>query len=73
MPSPNTAACFATPAHTRRLLAEAWNVYEWMVEDGLWPDRSTYSRLISVRPAGGSLWPASSTPSGTSASRLACP
>lgn len=43
-----------TPAHTPgtlscpRLLDEAWSVYEWMQEDGLWPDRSTYSRLISV-------------------------
>jgi hypothetical protein len=31
-----------------RLLDEAWQVYEWMVEDGLRPDRATYSRLISM-------------------------
>lgn len=38
-----------------RLLDEAWSVYEWMMEDGLWPDRSTYSRLISVRCTRGQL------------------
>jgi hypothetical protein len=32
----------------RRLLDEAWEVYCWMLEDGLRPDRGTYSRLIAV-------------------------
>lgn len=27
---------------------EAWRVYAWMLEDGLRPDRTTYSRLISL-------------------------
>lgn len=31
-----------------RLLEEAWEVYCWMRQDGLSPDRATYSRLISV-------------------------
>ncbi|PSC70893.1 hypothetical protein C2E20_5639 [Micractinium conductrix] len=31
-----------------RLLDEAWEVYCWMLADGLSPDRATYSRLISV-------------------------
>ena len=38
------------PPHllSRRLLDEAWEVYCWMLADGLSPDRATYSRLISV-------------------------
>ncbi|KAI3426473.1 hypothetical protein D9Q98_008840 [Chlorella vulgaris] len=37
------AAC-----HKARMHDEAWRVYAWMLEDGLRPDRTTYSRLISL-------------------------
>jgi hypothetical protein len=38
----------SNPCPGDRLLDEAWQVYQWLRDDGLPPSRPTYSRLISL-------------------------